>query len=161
MLTPTSVEGSIVDRPTANAYSAAANTTRGLSPLDWGDKCFLCGNTIGEAAPIGFYQGRNSFARCHRGCLEKMEMVGGTPRAFHEYMQSHGNKRAPSQHVKPTPAPPVEPGDDEPSANTYKGPKVIQFEDFGHLQRHVAQKGPLPSFVRVLVGDYVMQAGGE
>ena len=155
-----------MEKPTASAYSASVNTTRGLSPLDWGDKCFLCGNTIAEGAPQGFWQSKKGgFYRCHRGCLDKMEMVGGTPRAFHEYIAAQGNKKGPSQHVKPEPAPPAPELDDDelppPTANTYKGPKVIQFEDFGHLQRHVAQKGPLPSFVRVLVGDYVMQAGGE
>jgi hypothetical protein len=151
-----------VDKPTASAYSASVNSTRGLSPLDWGDKCFLCGNTIGEGAQQSFWQHpKGGFYRNHRGCQDKMDMVGGTPRAFHEYIEAQAKKKAPSQHVQPEPAPPApELEDDQPTVNTYKGPKVIQFEDFGHLQRHIAQSGPLPSFVRVLVGEYVMQAGG-
>lgn len=140
---------------TARTSSAAGKTTKGLSPTDWGDKCYLCTNTFGESDPRGFFPLGKSNVLAHRGCINKMEAAGGHPRDFHRVMAE--KKQPPGQHVAAVAAEPVEQTE---LANTYKGPRVIQFEDFGHLQRWIAEKGPLPTFVRVLVGSYVMQGGG-
>ncbi|QZE10530.1 hypothetical protein SEA_SCOOBYDOOBYDOO_215 [Mycobacterium phage ScoobyDoobyDoo] len=143
-------------KPTASSYSAAAKTTNGLSPLQWGDKCFLCGNTIGEADPIGFYQGKNSMMRSHRGCLDKMDMLGGTPKDFHKFMASKG--QAP-RHDKPVHQDIVQ-EHAQVEAGAWSGPRAIRFDDFAHLQSFIVGRGAIPSHVRVYIGDYVVQAGG-
>ena len=38
-------------KPTAQSFSAGVATEKGLSPLQWSDKCFLCGSPIGETDP--------------------------------------------------------------------------------------------------------------
>jgi len=162
------------DKPTARTYSAASNTTQGLSPLSWGDKCFLCGNTIGETDPVAFYRSRKGgFYRTHRGCLNIMEAQGGHPKDFHEFMARKKNQppvhdtpaRAPQ--VDPAPAVPADLDADElpPNAEvaqeaTYSGPRSIRFDDFGHLQQFITQRGPLPKSVRVYIGQHCLQAGG-
>lgn len=160
-------------KTTARSYSAASQTTRGLNPLDWGDKCFLCSREIAEGAPQGFYRSRKGgFYRCHRGCLNIMDTNGGHPKDFHQFM---AQKKSPPIHDTPTPVPPVEPAvvvpadldeDELPPdparavESTYNGPRSIKFNDFTHMQSFIAQKGPIPASVRVFVGETCLQAGG-
>jgi hypothetical protein len=145
-------------KPTASSYSASAKTTNGLNPLQWGDKCFLCGNTIGESAPIGFYQGKNAMMRSHRGCLDKMDMLGATPKDFHEYMAKQG--QAPV-HDKPVHQDLVNNQMAvEMPVKQYNGPRSIKFDSFAHLQQFIVQRGEIPTHVRVAIGDYVIQSGG-
>lgn len=160
-------------QPTARSYSAAAKTTQGLSPLQWGDKCFLCGREIPEGGQQGFYQSRKGgFYRCHRGCLNIMQAQGGHPRDFHAFMEA---KHAAPVHDAPVPMDPVAPaaavpGDldaDELPPNpgvaaeaTWNGPRSIKFNDFGHMQQFISQRGPIPKSVRIFVGETCLQAGG-
>jgi hypothetical protein len=160
-------------KPTARAYSAASHVTAGLSPMDWGDKCFLCSREIAEGAPQGFYRSRKGgFYRCHRGCLQTLEAQGGHPRDYHRFM---AEKHAAPVHDVPTPMPPVAPAPvvpadldpDElpPDPNTaaeatYNGPRSIKFNDFAHMQQFISSRGPIPKSVRVYVGETCMQAGG-
>ncbi|ASZ74764.1 hypothetical protein KHO57_gp140 [Mycobacterium phage Phabba] len=153
-------------RPTARSSDASVSrgtSTAGLSPLQWGDKCFLCGHTIAEGAGEGFYQSKKGgFLRCHRGCLTTMEVAGGHPKDFHRAMEER--KKAPV-HDKPVHQD-VEQSklqvayDDDEAPPAYSGPRSIKFNDLQHLQEFIVQRGPLPSHVRVFIGDYVIQAGG-
>lgn len=152
------------EKPTARSYSAAVKTTQGLSPLQWGDKCFLCGNTIAEGAGEGFYQSKKGgFYRCHRGCLNTMEAAGGHPRDFHRVKEEQRANRAASQppvHDKPVIAERPELDEDELPPQEYRGPRSIKFNDLQHMQDYTAAKGPIPQHVRVSIGDYVIQSGG-
>ncbi|ACH62184.1 hypothetical protein MYRNA_217 [Mycobacterium phage Myrna] len=155
-------------RPTAQSSAAGVKrptSAVGLSPLEWGDKCFLCGNSIAEGAGEGFYQSKKGgFLRCHRGCLSTMEMAGGHPKDFHRVMAER--KQSPV-HDKPVHQD-VEAEklqveyDDEmpPPAQAYNGPRSIKFDDLQHLQGFITQRGAIPDHVRVFIGDYVIQAGG-
>ena len=150
--------GSPGNRQTARTYSAASKTTKGLSPLDWGDKCFLCGKTIAEAAPRGFHAMKNSQVLCHRGCIDTMMIAGGHPRDFHRVMEA---RNQPPVHDKPV-------HQDVEAAKAvvletieeYKGPRSIKFDSLPAMQTYIAAKGPIPDFVRVAIGAYVIQAGG-
>lgn len=127
------------DKPTASTFSAGLNTTQGLSPLQWSDKCFLCNREIGESDPRGFYQGSNSMALCHRGCLVTMETHGGTPADYHRAMDA---KDAPAPIVGPTVA---------------AGPSWLEFPDLAALQAFIKLTGPIADHVKVMVAGQVIQ----
>lgn len=146
---------------TAESSKAAAKVTRAFSPLDLGDKCFLCGHTIGEGQAPGFYQGKTSTVIAHRGCLDKMDMAGGTPKDFHRVV---GNKSQAPVHDKP-----VHQDVENERAQVYatssapsqwRGPRSIRFDTFADLQTFILARGEIPSHVRVAIGDYVIQSGG-
>jgi hypothetical protein len=147
-------------KPEAKAYSASAKTTNGLSPLAWGDKCFLCGNTIGEAAPRGFYQGKNAMMLCHRGCLQQMETHGGTPKDFHAFKEAQAKKQPPA-HDAPVPVhADIEAQKLVVEAPAWQGPRSIRFDSLEHMQAYILQRGAIPTSVRVAIGETVLQAGG-
>lgn len=132
------------EKPTASTFSAGLQTTQGLSPLQWSDKCFLCNREIGESDPRGFYQGSNSMALCHRGCLNTMETHGGTPADYHRATDDP----APAA-VEPVPVPePVAP--DEPR-------QWIMFPTLDSLQAYIQSKGDIPPNTRVSVAGKVIQ----
>lgn len=131
----------MADKPTASSYSAGVNTTQGLSPTQWSDKCFLCGLLIGETDPRGFYEGRASMALCHRGCLNVMHTHGGTPADYHRAMEA---KAAPDDGYPPA---------------TDRGPGWLAFPDLAQLQSYVSVKGKIPERVRVSVAGKVIQDG--
>lgn len=141
---------------TAESSKASVKVTRGISPLDLGDKCFLCGHSIGEGVAPGFYQGKNATLIAHRGCIDKMDMAGGTPQDFHRVLESQKKPKPVSQHVTPVNPEPVEAPAGPPE---YRGPRSIQFDTFEQLQNFIAARGILPSFVRVSLGSYVLQSG--
>lgn len=146
-------------KPTAHSSAAAAKTTNGLSPLQWGDKCFLCGRTIGESDPIGFYQGKNAMMRSHRGCLNQMEMVGGTPKDFHEY---HAKKQARTEPVHQDVVnhrAEVSVSESETPVSSIQA-RNIQFDDLQQLMDFVEKRGRIPKNVRVNIGAWVIQRGG-
>ena len=146
-------------KPTANISKASVKKSTSFDLVASGDNCFLCGRTIGESAPIGFYQGKNAMMRCHRGCIDIMEMNGGTPKDFHAFMEA---KRVAPRHDKP-----VHQDVEAEKAQVYTepapewvGPRSIKFDDFADLQAFIAARGVIPSHVRVAIGAYVLQAGG-
>ena len=138
-----------MEKPTASTFSAGLNTTQGLSPLQWSDKCFLCGKEIGESDPRGFYQGTNSMALCHRGCLNIMETNGGTPADYHR--------------ATDTPAPAAATGataaqESIPGANGPAEPKQwIVFPNLDALQAYIQSKGNISPNTRVSVAGQVIQ----
>lgn len=150
----------MADKVTASTTAAGVRKSTSFDIAGSGDKCFLCGNTIGEGAPIGFYQGKNAMLRCHRGCINVMDAQGGTPKAFHEFMSSKGKSQPPA-HDKPVhqdvEALKLEV---EAPADEWRGPRSIQFDSFVALQNFIVRKGAIPAQVRVTIGTYVMQAGG-
>ena len=111
-----------------------------MSPLDFGDKCFLCGQEIGETAPRQFYRGVSSMVICHTGCLNVMNTNGGKPADYHRAMG------APAAII---------PGLEE-GTPSYTGPSWLEFSDLGSLQAH----GHIPPHVKVTVAGVVVQAGG-
>lgn len=129
-----------MEKPTAQSFSAGLETTQGLSPLQWSDKCFLCNREIGESDPRGFYQGTNSMALCHRGCLMTMETNGGTPADYHRAMD------------EPAPAPVAAV---EPMATA--GPGWLEFPDLNALMAYIKLKGEIPAHVKVTVAGQVLQ----
>lgn len=131
-------------KPTAQSFSAGMATERGLSPLQWNDKCFLCSAPIGETDPRGFYQGTAAMMLCHRGCLNVMATHGGRPEDYH---------RAIAARDAPDPAPVVE------VADVRTGPSWLDFPDLAALQAFVAARGDISSQVKVTVAGNVIQAG--
>lgn len=130
------------DKPTARSYSASAVSQKAAGPLAWGDKCFLCGQQIGETDPRGFYTGTNNNAMmlAHRGCLNTFEANGNAwPEA----------KEPPKPTYEPIPIT-IEP---EPS---FAG-KQIRFGSFDDLQDFIVKRGPIPSGVRVWLGDRALR----
>lgn len=119
------------EKPSAQSFSAGSSSEKGLSPLNWSDKCFLCGNNIGETDPRGFYQGTSAMMLCHRGCLNVMSTHGGTPADYHRAMAS----------------------DAEPAP----GPSWLDFPDLAALQVYTVTHGDIPSRVKVTVAGKVIQ----
>lgn len=124
------------DKPTANSYSAGMPTEKGLSPLNWSDKCFLCGMGIGETDPRGFYQGANAMVLCHRGCLNVMTTHGGTPADYHRAMGTDS----------------VAPAQVDPS-----GPSWLDFPDLASMQAHTKTRGDIAPHVKVTVAGKTIQ----
>lgn len=133
----------MTDKPTARPYSAAASSQKAAGPLAWGDKCFLCGQQIGESDPRGFYTGTNGNAMmlAHRGCLNTFE--------------ANGNVWPEKAKKKPTYEPipiTIEPEDKPSFVGT-----AIKFDSFDHLQDFIVQRGPIPDGVRVWLGDRALR----
>lgn len=127
-------------KPTAQSFSAGLASEKGLSPLQWSDKCFLCGAMIGETDPRGFYQGTSAMMLCHRGCLNIMDTHGGKPADYHRAMS-------------PTPPKP------ESSVSGTGGPSWLDFPDLAALQVHTVTHGDIPRHVKVTVAGKVIQEG--
>lgn len=144
-------------KPTARTSAAGVKKSTSFDIAASGDTCFLCGNTIGESDPIGFYQGRSAMVRCHRGCINIMDINGGTPKDFHRYMEAQNDVRSLSQ-AKPVHQD-IEALKLEVEVPEWRGPKHILFDDFAAMQTFIVAKGPIPDHVRVNVGSYVVQAG--
>lgn len=120
-----------IEKPTASSYTAGLNTTQGLSPLQWSDKCFLCGREIGETDPRGFYEGKASMALCHRGCLNTMHANGGRPVDYHRAV----------------------------STQPATGPSWMEFPDLAAFQSYVAAKGEVPAHIKVTIAGKTVQGG--
>lgn len=118
-------------KPTAHSYAASQTAETGMSPLHFGDKCFLCGREVGETDPRQFYQGKSAMMLCHTGCLNVMNTHGGTPADYHRAKTS-----------------------DSPPGRS-AGPSWLDFPDLASLQRH----GPIPGHVKVTVAGAVVQEG--
>lgn len=137
----------------ASAYSAAANVTGAQGPLDWGDKCFLCGNSINiDTPPVEareFYVGKSgNMMLCHSGCIDEMNRAGGTPKDFHAAWAARGKAIAPGpppEEIKP------------PVAE--QGAAWLAFEKLADLTAYTAKKGEIPAATKVTVGGAVIQAG--
>ena len=127
-------------KPTAQSFSAGVATEKGLSPLQWNDKCFLCSTPIGETDPRGFYQGASAMMLCHRGCLNIMATHGGKPADYHQAMAA---KDAP---------PPVTVA--EPAGI---GPAWLDFPDMAALVSYVRDRGDIPAHVKVTVAGKTIQ----
>lgn len=124
-----------MEKPTAQAFSAGLAKETAAGPLQWSDKCFLCGNLIGESDPRGFYQGTAAMMLCHRGCLNTMNMHGGKPADYHRAM-------APKQP--------------EPEAPT-GGPAWLHFPNMAALISYVKSKGDIPEHIKVTVAGQTIQ----
>jgi hypothetical protein len=125
-------------KATAQSFSAGMNKETGMSPLNWSDKCFLCGVDIGETDPRGFYQGGSAILLCHRGCLNVMETHGGKPADYHRAMTG--------QNIPD-------------KAAAYSGPGWLEFPDLAALQAYSKANGDIPRHVKVTIGKVVLQAG--
>lgn len=128
-----------IGKPTAQTYSAGGNKEIAAGPLQWNDKCFLCGTLIGETDPRGFYQGSNAMMLCHRGCLNIMGANGGTPEGYHRAMQAT--------------AAPAPIADDTVAA----GPGWLEFANLAALQDFVRLTGPIAPHVKVTVAGKIIQ----
>lgn len=133
----------IPKKATAQSFSAGLNTERGISPLHWNDKCFLCSVEIGEAEPRQFYQGKASMMLCHTGCLNVMNTNGGKPIDYHRAM---GDNVVASVGL-------------DPGSPKYAGPGWLEFPDMAALVSYVRDKGDIPTHVKVTVAKAVIQAG--
>lgn len=129
----------VPSKPTASSFSAGLPTATGLSPLQWSDKCFLCGHEIGESDPRGFYQGSSAMMLCHRGCLNIMSTHGGKPADYHRAMEAQSAASTPAEGTG--------------------GPSWLEFSDLAALQAYTTDKGLIPAHVKVTVGKVVLQAG--
>lgn len=133
----------------AKAYSAASTISAAQGPLDWGDKCFLCGNSINidtpPVEPREFYIGKSgNMMLCHSKCIGIMNERGGTPKDFH------------SGQPQTVPGPP-EPEIKPPVAE--QGAAWLAFEKLADLTAYTAKKGEILSSTKVTVGGVVVQAG--
>lgn len=127
------------NKPAAQSFSAGINKEVGASPLNWSDKCFLCGAEIGETEPRQFYTGKTALMLCHTGCLNVMNANGGRPADYHRAM---GDKA-----VKPT----GDPG--------YTGPGWLDFPNMAALVSYIKDRGEVPPGVKVTIAGAVVQAG--
>jgi hypothetical protein len=123
-------------KPSASSFAAGLPTSQGLSPLQWSDKCFLCGREIGETDPRGFYQGTAAMMLCHRGCLNVMDANGGRPEDYHRAMEQQSSTTA---HAGSG------------------GPGWLEFPDLASLQAYVKLHGDIPAQVKVTVAGQAIQ----
>ena len=121
----------------AGTYSAGSAPVSSVSPLDFGDKCFLCSSVINidtpPVEPRGFYISPKTqkMALCHQRCIDDMEAAGGTPKDFHTARAQAGKPA-----VEPTPAqldikPPV----------VGQGAAWLHFEKGADYNDYVAKRG--------------------
>lgn len=127
-------------KPTASSFSAGLPTSQGLSPLQWSDKCFLCGNMIGETDPRGFYQGTNAMLLCHRGCLNVMNAHGGQPQDYHRAVSGES---APAAR--------------EETGGERSGPHWLDFPDLAGMQAYIRASGDISSTVTLTVAGKTIQ----
>lgn len=127
-------------KASAQSFTAGVASEKGLSPLQWSDKCFLCSTLIEETDPRGFYSGSNAMMLCHRGCLIVMETHGGKPEDYHRAVEAKKN-------------PPVVQGG-VPSSG---GPGWLEFPNLAALQAYTRLKGDIPDTVKVTVAGKVVQ----
>lgn len=137
----------------AKAYSAASAVNSAQGPLDWGDKCFLCSNTINiDTPPVDsreFYVSKTgNMMLCHSRCIAIMNEAGGTPRDFHEARARSGEAV--------TPGPPPE--EIKPPVRE-QGAGWLAFEKLADLTAYTAKNGEIPSTTKVTVGNSLVQAG--
>lgn len=130
-------------KPIAQSSSAGMKTEVGAGPLQWSDKCFLCGAEIGETDPRQFYMGKAAMMLCHTGCLNVMNTSGGKPGDYHRAMGDGAVKAAGL----------------DPGAPSYTGPGWLEFPDLAALAEYIKGKGAIPDHVKVTVGRTVVQAG--
>lgn len=128
-------------KPAAQSFSAGIGKEQGLSPLQWSDKCFLCGAEIGETDPRGFYSGSSAMMLCHRGCLNIMETHGGRPEDYHRAMSGQQQQDAPRQ---------AGPGPDG-------GPLWVDFPNLAAMISYVKSRGEIAPHVKVTVAGKVIQ----
>lgn len=121
-----------IEKPTARSYTADGSKEVAAGPLQWSDKCFLCGREIGETDPRGFYQGSAAMMLCHRGCLNTMETHGGRPEDYH-------------RAVAP------------PKVYPAAGPGWLEFPDMAALVSYIRLRGDIPATTRVTVAGKVIQ----
>lgn len=139
---------------TAGAYSAASQVSGAASPLDWGDKCFLCSRTINiDTPPVDsreFYISKNGgMYLCHSTCITEMNIAGGTPKDYHQAKQRRGETvvpQAPEEDIKP----PVQ----------EQGAGWLHFEKLSDYNNYVKVK-TIPETTKVTVGpgSTLLQAG--
>lgn len=155
---------------TGKAYASGAEGIRetAASPMNWSDKCFLCGRGIGETDPRGFYTGKknNAMMLAHRGCLDKLAAVGGDPKDFPRTESDTRKVARAADADKPleagTPVHAVVYTDDaavevplavsSPFAGTH-----IRFDSFEHMQSFIQARGPIPDGVKISIGDHVIR----
>jgi len=139
------------------AQSYATNSSAGVaqSPLDWGDKCFLCSSKINiDTPPVDsreFYVSPRTgkMMLCHSACVDLMNRSGGTPADFHRARQEQGKSS-----VEPTPEPePVK----EPVRE--QGAAWLHFEKLSDYNAYVVKHGTIEDHVKVTVGNQLLQAG--
>lgn len=137
----------------AGAYSAASQVSSAASPLDWGDKCFLCSRTINidtppvEAREFWISPSNGGMYMCHSKCISEMNQAGGTPRQFHESRSQRGQEvvpQAPAEEIKP----PVQ----------EQGPGWLHFEKLADYNAYVKGNN-IPDTTKVTVGTQLLQAG--
>lgn len=137
-------------KTTAQSFSAGLATEKGMSPVQWGDKCFLCSQEIGETDPRQFYQGRTGMMLCHSGCLHIMHAHGGKPLDYHRAMTAPVPALVPGvRYAEPTTA-----AIDTPSSG---GPSWMLFADLAALQEFTRKNGDIPSHVKVTVNGVIVQ----
>lgn len=138
---------------TAHAYSAAQTAGTAQGPLDWGDKCFLCSNSINiDTPPVEsreFYVGEGGrMMLCHSKCIDEMNRAGGTPKDFHMAREAAGvpsvTPSAPPEEIKP----PVR----------EQGAAWLHFEKLADYNAYVKVKN-IDETVKVTVGQQLLQAG--
>jgi hypothetical protein len=128
-------------KPTAKSFDASGTKEVAAGPLQWSDKCFLCGLEFGESDPRGFYCGTAAMVLCHRGCLNVMETHGGRPEDYHRAMAPKAPETAP--------APP----------QASEGPSWLEFPDLAALQAYTKSRGDIPAGVKVTVAGQTVQGG--
>lgn len=137
------------------AYSstAARDVQATAGPLDWGDKCFLCSNSINidtpPVEPREFYVSPKTgkMLLCHSACIDIMNRNGGTPADFHRSREAAG--------VVATPGPPPE--EIKPPTKE-QGAAWLHFDKVADYNAYVKAKD-IDSSVKITVGTTVLQAG--
>jgi hypothetical protein len=125
-----------IGKPTAQSYTAGGSKEVAAGPLQWSDKCFLCGREVGETDPRGFYQGTAAMMLCHRGCLNVMDTGGGRPEDYHREMN---RQAAGTTHTGSS------------------GPGWLEFPDLPAMQAYIKMRGDIPVTVRVTVAGKTVQ----
>lgn len=138
---------------TAKAYSAAQTAGTAQGPLDWGDKCFLCSNTINiDTPPVDsreFYVGKSgSMMLCHSKCIDEMNRAGGTPKDFHRAREAAGRPAIEPEAEEVEIKPPVR----------EQGAAWLAFEKLADYNAYIART-PIGDHVKVTIGNSLVQAG--
>lgn len=136
----------------ARSYSAGATVNASAGPLDWGDKCFLCSQSINiDTPPVDpreFYVGKTGgMYMCHSSCVDTMNRAGGTPRDFHTARAASGEDLTP----KPEPVPPKPPVKEQ-------GAGWLAFDCLADYD-HYVKTHQIPETTKVTIGGGLVQPG--
>jgi hypothetical protein len=141
----------------AFSYGAEGHKETAFNPAT-ADKCFLCGNSVGETDPRQFWSppGASAMMLGHTACIRKFEANGNQwPDSENHLLDEQSSLAQATQYQATHPAP-VEEQDTGIIASEIKASNV-RFDNFTDMQNFVRAHGSIPPSANVFIGELQVQ----